>query len=113
MNPKMWTATVVAALPAVLIGCSGGANEPPPGGDPCETAGNICSWLGKHGIQQFTGEGTAREDTILNLPVDIEFAEDGTGYFPDYNNHRVREIATDGTVNTVSGTGMLGDGPNT
>jgi len=67
----------------------------------------------------FSGEGTTRSSdthdddaTYLFLPQDITFAADGTAYYPDFNNHRIRQVSPDGIVTTVSGTGFLGDGPN-
>jgi hypothetical protein len=86
--------------------------------DPCEISGNVCTWLGTPGMAAFTGEGTDRSQdwwttgTLLFLPVDITFAADGTAYYPDFNHHRIRRVGTDDIVTTVSGTGMLGDGPN-
>jgi hypothetical protein len=88
-----------------------------PGELDCETPGNVCTWLGVPGIAKQSGEGTDRTQdyetgTFLFLPQDITFAADGTAYYPDFNNHRVRMVSPDGVVTTVSGTGFLGDGPN-
>jgi len=90
--------------------------------DPCEVSGNVCTWLGSPGVALFSGEGTDRSDrfpttddpggTFLFLPTDITFASDGTAYYPDFNNHRIRKVSTDDIVTTLSGTGFLGDGPN-
>jgi hypothetical protein len=69
----------------------------------------------------FSAEGLPRvsadalspaQTTYLYWPVDLTFTQDGTAYYPDYNNHRVRRVDPDGTVWTVSGTGFEGDGPN-
>lgn len=104
-------------VPAVLVACSGGKDEDTPTdgpdpGDPCEEPGNICTWLGVPLTAMMSPEGEDRLDTHLYLPVDISFAPDGTAYYPDYNVHRIRMVDTAGIVNTISGTGMLGDGPN-
>ncbi|MEQ1566778.1 MAG: hypothetical protein ABMA64_14140 [Myxococcota bacterium] len=99
-------------LPLVALTACNPDPEPEPG-DPCEQSGNICTWLGKPGVAGVSGEGLDRRKTWLYLPVDISFRADGTAVYPDYNNHRVRMIDPDGLVHTVSGTGMLGDGPNT
>jgi hypothetical protein len=99
---------------ALLVGCNGPNDDSDAvTGDPCEEPGNICVWMGLPNQAQFGGENTDRLDTYLYLPVDISFASDGTAYFPDYNNHRVRKVDPSGMVTTVSGTGFLGDGPNT
>jgi hypothetical protein len=85
--------------------------------DPCELPGNICTWLGVPQTWMFSGEGTNRGTsletaTFLGLPTDITFTADGTAYYADTNNHRVRRVGPDGIVTTMSGTGFLGDGPN-
>jgi DNA-binding beta-propeller fold protein YncE len=86
--------------------------------DPCEVPGNICTWLGVPGQGRQSGEGTDRSDdlqtgTYLFLPADLTFGPDGTAWYSDFNNHRIRKVSPDGVVTTISGTGMLGDGPNT
>jgi sugar lactone lactonase YvrE len=81
--------------------------------DPCEEPGNICTWLGLPETAGFSGEGTDRSadastGTFLYLPMDIAFAPDGTAYYPDFNNHRLRRVSVDDVVTTVSGTGFIG-----
>lgn len=92
--------------------CSGGDDGEPTVEPTCDDPGQICDWIGTAGVAQFTDDDT-REKTRLYLPQDIAFASDGTGYYPDFNNHRIRKVTTDGMVETISGTGFLGDGPNT
>jgi sugar lactone lactonase YvrE len=106
-------------LSAVFLAACEGDDEgtPPEEEIDCTTSGNACRWLGIPGAGAFTGEGTDITDdpltgTYLFLPQDLWFAPDGSAYYPDFNNHRIRKVQTDGTVVTVSGTGMLGDGPN-
>lgn len=96
---------------ALLVGCNG-PDDPVDPGDPCEQSGNACVWIGVPGEALFDSDGNDRTKTHLFLPQDISFASDGTAYYPDYNNHRVRKVAPDGIVTTISGTGFLGDGPN-
>ena len=101
-----------------VVGCETPApplDESDPVGDPCEVPGNVCRWLGVPGEALFSGEGTDRSEdfatgTFLSLPVDITFAPDGTAYYPDYNNYRIRRVSVDGFVTTMSGTGVMGDG---
>lgn len=114
----MRTSFTIASA-ALLMACDGGTPGTDTGtpADPCEESGNVCTWLGVPLEGRFTGENTDRGDgwttgTWLFLPVDITFASDGTAYYPDYNNHRVRKVSTDDVVTTVSGTGFLGDGPD-
>jgi hypothetical protein len=98
----------------VFLACSGPeTTETGTSVDACEVSGNICTWLGVAGFAGQDADGSFRADTLLYLPVDIDFTADGTAYYPDYNNHRIRRVSPDGIVDTLSGTGFLGDGPNT
>lgn len=98
---------VIAAL---LVGCGKDEGKGGVEGD-CVTPGNICTFAGMPLLQMFGPEGQLATESPLNLPQDITFAEDGTAYIPDFNNHRIRRIDTDGVMNTITGTGFLGDGP--
>jgi len=112
MKNLLWIGPALA-----LAACTGDDTHPGKNGDkdPCEIEGNICTWMGRVGIGGAAPEGLKRTDghQLLYLPIDIEFSPDGTAFFPDYNNHRIRKIDpnTD-EVTTISGTGFLGDGPN-
>ena len=79
---------------------------------PCDyVSGNICTYAGYQGLAALGQEGLPANESYLYLPQDIGFAPDGTAYLLDWNNHRIRAIAADGTITTIAGTGMLGDGP--
>lgn len=91
-----------------LVGCKDKDDEKV---DKCEESGNICTWLGVPQVAQLSPEGVHRTDAQLYLPQDITFSTDGSAYFPDFNNHRIRWVDPEGIVTTVSGTGFLGDGP--
>jgi len=113
MKNLLWIGPALA-----LAACNGdGGNGPKDKGDkdPCEVSGNICTWMGTQGIGGAAPDGLKRDDPhqLLYLPIDLTFSPDGTVFFPDYNNHRIRTIdpSTD-VVTTISGTGFLGDGPN-
>jgi hypothetical protein len=62
----------------------------------------------------YSGDGGPAVDALLNYPVDVALADDGTLYFSDVNNHCVRAIAPDGIISTVAGKcevkGSTGDG---
>ncbi len=64
----------------------------------------------------YSGDGGLATDAKLFNPVDLAFDTDGTLYFSDVYNHCVREIFTNGAINTVAGTcgtqGYDGDGGN-
>jgi serine/threonine-protein kinase len=53
----------------------------------------------------FAGDGGPATAARLDDPAGISVAADGTIYFADSNNERVRKIATDGTITTVAGDG--------
>jgi sugar lactone lactonase YvrE len=94
---------------SVLLACAPEPAAPTAAGVDCETAGHLCTWVGVPGDARFSEEGTDRLDTWLYLPMDLSFGPDGTAYFSDYNHHRIRQVALDGVVTTVSGTGFQGE----
>ncbi len=57
----------------------------------------------------FGGDGGPAYLGLLNTPRSIAIASDGTIYIADERNLRIREIAPDGTVTTIAGTGSAGD----
>ncbi len=66
------------------------------------------------GLAGENGDGLPAADTYLYLPQDMTMGPDGLLYIIDWNNHRIRRINNDGTIETVAGTGELGpadDGP--
>ena len=62
----------------------------------------------------YTGDGGPATEALLNNPVDLALAEDGTLYFTDVYNHCVRAIGPDGIISTIAGVcgqpGQTGDG---
>jgi DNA-binding beta-propeller fold protein YncE len=87
------------------------ACDPEPSGEGCpKTAGNICTWAGT-GQPGFNSDGLPLTESRLYWPVDVAFTASGV-YVLDWNNHRVRKVADDGTLETVIGTDFLGDGPD-
>lgn len=79
--------------------------------EPCDRSGNICTFAGVAQKAQFGPDDVQATRSPLFMPQDITFAEDGTAYLPDFNNHRIRTISAEGVITTISGTGFLGDGP--
>ncbi len=69
----------------------------------CDTSGHACSWLGMAGEEGFNGDGFHRLDTKIYWSFDMLFASDGTPWFIDWNNHLVRKVLPDGTVESVLG----------
>jgi len=60
------------------------------------------------GIAGSNGDGLPPVETNLYLPQDVTVGPDGDVYLVDWNNHRIRRIR-DGVVETVAGTGELGE----
>lgn len=79
--------------------------------EPCGGPGVICSVMGT-GLAGLGKDGVAPEDILLYLPQDVTFGPDDQMYVLDWNNHRIRTVDDDGKVQTVIGTGYLGDAPD-
>ncbi len=60
------------------------------------------------GVAGLNEDGLPPLQTYLYLPQDVTIGPAGLVYFADWNNHRIRRIK-DGVVETVAGTGDLGD----
>ncbi|WP_309893489.1 hypothetical protein [Archangium sp.] len=97
----MKTTHVLPLLVLALSGC--GAEDPCP-----KTSGTLCNYMGT-GFAGLGAEGKPRLETPLYLPQDLTLGPDGRVWVLDWNNHRVRVVKPDDTVETVIGTGELGD----
>jgi hypothetical protein len=62
------------------------------------------------GLSGFAGDGGPAVDAELNDPGEIAVGHNGTFYFVDSGNDRVRAISPDGLIETVAGGGSLGLG---
>jgi hypothetical protein len=82
--------------------------DPDPGGPPTYEA--IATFAGT-GMNGLTPDGIDPLQTEFSLPQDLAWGPDGKVYLLDWNNHRVRTI-TGGVIQTVVGTGELGDAPD-
>jgi hypothetical protein len=60
------------------------------------------------GLSGFSGDGGPAVDAELDDPGPIAVAPDGTIYFVDRGNSRVRAVNSDGTITTVAGDGAIG-----
>jgi sugar lactone lactonase YvrE len=65
-----------------------------------------------NGQRGFSGDGGRAADARLNAPAGMVTGPDGTLYFADALNNRVRAISRSGTISTVAGTGRGGWTPN-
>ncbi|HER20234.1 MAG TPA: hypothetical protein ENO14_04215, partial [Chromatiales bacterium] len=66
---------------------------------------------GGHGIGAGGPEGLPPEETALYWPQDVAFDPAGMVYILDWNNHRVLDLDSDGTINILIG-GRFGDAPD-
>ena len=62
-----------------------------------------------NGTQGFSGDGGPALSAQLNLPSDLVAAPDGTIYFLDHYNYRIRKVGPDGIISTIAGTGLEGN----
>src|SRR6185295_11489969 len=80
----------------------------------CKESGHACTWLGLPGQEGYNGDGLRREDTKIYWSMNMLFGSDGITWFIDWNNHMVRRVLPDQTVETVLGStevpGFPGDG---
>jgi len=60
------------------------------------------------GAPGYSGDGGAAKTARLNVPYNMAIAPDGSLYFVDTENHRVRRIDSEGVITTVAGTGVSG-----
>lgn len=96
-------------LSITTVTACGGTEEPPSEETQCSGSGVICTFMGT-GKAGLGHDGVAADEVLLYLPQDMAESPDGQLYVLDWNNHRVRTIR-DGKVETVVGTGELGDAP--
>ena len=104
---------------AAALGCSSSSDDVESrvgalSAAPCNESGHACTWLGLPGQEGFNGDGLRREDTKIYWSMNMVFGEDGFVWFIDWNNHMVRRVRPDQTVETVLGAmdvpGFPGDG---
>ena len=68
----------------------------------------VVAGTGKPG---FSGDGGPATQAELDRPLGMAVAPDGTLYFADAGNSRVRAILPDGTITTIAGNGLAATGP--
>ena len=65
-------------------------------------AGSGPTGMGKGG---FAGDGGLATNALLSMPCSVAVAADGTFYFLDERNYRVRKVGPDGVISTIAGNG--------
>jgi len=63
-----------------------------------------------NGIAGYSGDGGPANLASLNFPTGMAFDGSGNLYIADVGNHRIRRVATNGTITTFAGTGTAGNG---
>jgi len=58
------------------------------------------------GVADYSGDGGPADSAALNGPQGVAVDSSGTLYIADTFNNRVRQVALDGTITTVAGTGL-------
>lgn len=101
---------VLWVLGLATAACGGGG-----GGGSDDTAqalapGEIGTWAGD-GVQGHAGDGADRTESRLNQPMDLTFSPSGVVYIADWNNHAIRTVSPNGTIDTLIGQPLPGDWP--
>ncbi len=61
-----------------------------------------------NGIAGFSGDDGPAGEAQLDYPRNMSVSDDGSVYFADQNNHRVRKVGPDGVITTIAGNGTAG-----
>jgi sugar lactone lactonase YvrE len=61
-----------------------------------------------NGERGFVGDGGPAVEARLRSPTDVCLGSTGALYVADFENHRIRQISSDGTMTTVAGNGRAG-----
>jgi sugar lactone lactonase YvrE len=72
------------------------------------TPGGVISTIAGQGTAGFSGDGGLATSAQLYLPMGISLDASDNLYIADYVNRRIREVASDGLINTVAGIGTQG-----
>jgi RHS repeat-associated protein len=68
----------------------------------------VISTVAGNGNAGFAGDSGQATSARLYYPIDVVVASDGSLYIADQYNHRIRKVASDGTISTVAGNGTAG-----
>lgn len=68
----------------------------------------IITTIAGTGVAGFAGDGGPATQAQLNLPSGVAVDASGNVYISDTNNRRIRKVAPDGVITTITGTGAEG-----
>lgn len=74
-----------------------------------DAAAGIISTITGTGVRGFSGDGGPAIGAQINQPNFLAADADGTLYFGDHGNARIRKISTAGVISTIAGTGVVGN----
>jgi len=69
---------------------------------------NTITTVAGTGVAGYSGDGGPATDAQLDTPSDVAVAPNGQVYIADTMNHVIRVVRSDGTIETVAGTGERG-----
>jgi hypothetical protein len=72
------------------------------------TPDGIITTIAGTGNRDFSGDGGPAIDADLDTPVGLAVGSDGSVYFTDSYNERVRKVSPNGTIDTIAGNGDWG-----
>lgn len=72
----------------------------------------IITTVAGDGTFGFRGDGGPATRAQLYGPTDVAMDASGSLYITDHSNKRIRKVSTDGTMNTIAGTGTWGSNGN-
>jgi len=106
---RLFVRSIVASGAALLVGACGPDDNDHKAKACPKTEGTICTYIG-NGKAGFDGDHMPLAESRLYWPVDIEFTKTRGTFILDWNNHRVRKVLDDDTLETVMGSDFIGDG---
>lgn len=65
----------------------------------------VRTFAGTAAVRGYSGDGALATDALFDAPLATALGPDGSVYVADSNNHRVRRVKADGTIETILGDG--------
>jgi hypothetical protein len=120
VSKSMKLPLLLSCIPLALLGCGGdddtGDDSPDAGGgvdaaiEPCVVGPGVICTIAGSGQAAYSGDNGPALEAAFSLPTDTLHSPDGSLFILDWNNHRIRKLTTEGTIEHVAGRGELGGG---